>query len=180
MPPLFSQTFMIGSLAVPSAVIFLAVLAGIGLLYGFVAGRDRIVHVILSLYVALAIVTNAPLLAYVYRWFQAVPSVQARLLCFLGVFIIVFLLLWRSHILRSMARERGRIWEAGLFSLLQMGLVMTIVLLLVPREAVDPLPALLKSVFVSDLGRSIWLIGPLIALIFTGRPAGGETVDLHA
>lgn len=180
MPPLFSQTFLIGTLAVPSVVVFLLVLAGIGLLYGFVAGRDRIVHVILSLYVALAIVTNAPLLSYIYRWFQAVPSVRARLLCFLGVFLGVFFLLWRSHLLRNMARARGRLWEAGLFSLLQMGLVMTIVFLLVPREAVNPLPGLLKNLFVSDLGRSLWLIAPLIALIVTGRPSGGEEADLEA
>ena len=179
MPPLFSQTMMIGTLAVPSAVIFLLVLAGVGLLYGFVAGRDRIVHVILSLYVALAIVTNAPLLSYVYRLFQSVPSITTRLLCFLGMFLVVFFLLWRSHILRGMARERGRLWEAGLFSLLQMGLVMTIVLLLVPRETVEPLPGLLKNLFVSDLGRSFWLIGPLFALVFTGRPVSVETMDLE-
>ena len=170
---------MIGSVAVPSAIIFLLVLAGTGLLYGLVAGRDRVIHVMIALYLSLAIVTNAPIIGVLYRWFQSVQSSTIRLLCFLGVFIFVFFLLWRSHILRAMARERGRFWEAGLFSLLLMGLVVTIVLLLVPREVVDPLPALLKTLFASDLGRSLWLIAPLIALIFTGRPSLEDALDLE-
>lgn len=174
MSSLFSQTFQIGSIAVPSALMFLFVLGGVGILYGIVAGRDRIVHVILSLYVSLAVVTNAPLLGYIYRWFQSVSSITVRLVCFLGVFLLVFFLLWRSHLLRGMARERGHWWEACLFSLLQMGLVITIALVLVPREALDPLPALLKNVFVSDLGRSFWLLAPLVALIFTGKTSASD------
>lgn len=179
MAPLFSQTFLIGSLPVPSVLVFLIVLVATGMLYGIVAGRDRIVHVILSLYVALAIVTNAPLLGYIYRAFQSVSSITTRLICFLGVFLLVFFLLWRSHILRGMARERGHLWEACLFSVLQMGLVLTIILILVPHEAVDSLPALLKNIFVSDLGRSFWLMAPLVALVLTGRPSLDAALELE-
>jgi hypothetical protein len=78
-----------------------------------------------------------------------------------------------------MARERGHLWEACLFSVLQMGLVLTIILILVPHEAIDSLPALLKNIFVSDLGRSFWLIAPLVALVLTGRPTLDAALELE-
>ncbi len=169
---------MIGTYGMPNTVLFLLVLLGVAMLYGFVAGRDRVVHVLISLYIALAVVTNVPLLTYLHRWFQSIHSATLQLLWFLGAFLIIFAALWRSHILRGMARERGRWWESCLFSVLQVALIVTIVGLLMPMETVATTPPLIKNIFLSDLGRSVWLLAPFVALVALGRPQGGETVDL--
>lgn len=170
---------MIGSLGIPSAVLFLLVLAVTSVLYGVFAGRDRVVHVLISLYLALAIVTNVPILGYIHQWFHAIPNATVQLVWFLGMFLTIFFVLWRSKILRGMAKERGRWWEACLFSLLQATLTLTIVCLLLPGDTTNLLPPLLKNLFLTDIGRSLWLLAPFVALVALGGE-NGDTFELEA
>lgn len=169
--------FMIGSLAVSRAVLFLLIVAFTSILYGVFVGRDRVVHVLISLYLALAIVTNVPILSYLYQVFHSVHNITVQLLWFLGVFVVIFFVLWRSHILRGMAQARGRVWESCLFSVLQATLTLTMIGILLPTEATKSLPSLFINLFLSDIGRSLWLLAPFVALAVLGRE-GGEIQDI--
>lgn len=92
-----------------------------GIIYGFVVGRDRAVTVLLATYVSLAVVTNAPILGRINLALGINQSPWLTLFWFFGVFAIVFLILWRSAILRSLASSRGAWWETLLFSTMQIG-----------------------------------------------------------
>lgn len=147
------------------------------LAYGVFVGRDRMVTLLLSMYLSLAILTNAPLITTASRWLRVQDRPTLQLAWFLGLFLLMFFLLWRSDILRGMAFERGAWWESVLLVLFQLGLLVSIVLFLLPTAFLASIPVGLVEVFLGDLGRSFWLIAPLIFLAVLGR-SGGGTLDL--
>ncbi|MFA6018585.1 MAG: hypothetical protein WC776_05430 [Patescibacteria group bacterium] len=165
----FSAPLMIGSLALPSDLLFLCVLLGFGLLYGFFIGRDRAIHVLLSVYLAFVVITNAPVLSTLSRVFSIQSYPALRIIWFLGFFLLIFFVLWRSPILRNMARERGSWWEACLFGVFQIGLVASIALFLLPSEFVQSLPPHIQWVFLDDIGRSFWIMAPIVVLALLKR-----------
>jgi hypothetical protein len=143
------------------------------LAYGVFVGRDRMVTLLLSMYLSLAILTNAPLVGVVSRWLAVQNNPTLQLGWFLGLFLLMFFLLWRSDILRGMAFERGSWWESVLLVLLQVGLLVSIVLFLLPSAWLLSVPGIVINLFLGDIGRSFWLIAPLLFLAFLGRNTGG-------
>lgn len=179
----FAAPLMIGSLAIPSDVLFLVVAAILGFGYGIAIGRDRAVLVLLSMYVAFCVVTNAPVISTISQGlgFGRIPVLRVG--WFLGLFLIFFLILWRSATLRNLARERGSFVHAGIFGVLEVGFLSSAVLFLLPAEAINGMPNLFKIVFLQDIGRSIWFIAPMIGVALLGRTqksgifAGDEPID---
>lgn len=147
------------------------------LAYGIFVGRDRMVTLLLSVYLSLAILTNAPFIGTVSRWLglQNRPVLQVG--WFVGLFLLMFLLLWRSDVLRGMAYERGSWWESILLVFLQVGLLTSIVLFLLPIAWLASLPVQVTEVFLGEVGRSFWLIAPLVFLAILGRK--GDTFDVE-
>jgi len=140
-----------------------------GLVYGFAVGRDRAVTVLLSTYLSLAVVTNAPILARISQAFNVGKSSSFQLVWFLGIFFLIFGVLWRSHLLRNLAQERGAWWETALFSFTQVGLLVSIALALLPTEATQNLSPFFQQAFLGEIGRSFWLIAPIPLLYIIGR-----------
>lgn len=157
--------------------ILIGVVIGV-LAYGVFVGRDRMVTLLLSMYLSLAVLTNAPLVGVVSRWLSVQNNPTLQLGWFLGLFLIMFFLLWRSDILRGMAFERGSWWESVLLVLLQVGLLISIVLFLLPTAWLSSVPEIVINLFLGDIGRSFWLIAPLLFLAFLGRNTGG-VMDLE-
>lgn len=142
------------------------------LAYGVFVGRDRMVTLLLATYLSLAVLTNAPIIAIASRSFGIHDHPTLRLGWFLGLFFLMSFLVWRSHILRGMAYERGAWWESSLLVVLQAGLMISIVLFLLPTPMLGALPPPLIQTFLGDAGRSFWLIAPLVFLAVLGRRAG--------
>lgn len=138
-------------------------------IYGMAVGRDRAVLILLSTYIALAVVTNAPIVSFLNRTFNTYGSPTIQLVWFLGLFASIFFLLWKSHVLRGMAKSRGSWWEAVLFSLLQVGLAASVALFLLPTEMTDPIQGVLRDLFLDIGARSFWLIAPIVFLAWLGR-----------
>lgn len=147
------------------------------LAYGVFVGRDRMVTLLLSLYLSLAVLTNAPLIASASRWLHVQDRPTLQITWFFGIFLFMFFLLWRSDILRGLAYERGSWWQSALLVVLQIGLLVSIGLFLAPVSVLAGLPREMSQLFVSDVGRTVWLMAPLAFLAFLGR--GGETLDLE-
>jgi hypothetical protein len=163
-----SQLGMFGSLDITILIGFL-VLAGA---YGIFAGRDRCIVMLVSTYVSLAVVTNTPAVSMLNRALNATSNQSLQLVWFVGVFAIVFFLLWKSDLMRNLGYERGVWWESILFSFCQVGLTVSSALYLIPHEASAKLSPLFQQAFLSDEGRSIWLLAPIILLFTLGRSSG--------
>ncbi len=155
------------NLANPSWDLFIVLFFVVGsLLYGFTLGRERVIVLIVSVYMALAVIQNAPWL-HDFRTQVSVGNLFAfQVTTFLGVFVLLFFLLSRSALMRSLTlSDQGRWWHVLLFSFLQVGLLISMTVSYLPKEAVDQLLAPTRLIFASPEGRFAWIGLPIVAMI---------------
>lgn len=142
-------------------------------LYGVSLGRDRIIVILVSLYMALAVVNTAPYLDVLEKSSQEILSkiFVFKITGFLGVFIVLFFLLSHSALLRTIAAsdERGPWWQVMLFSFLHVGLLISVTLSFLPPEAVGKLAPLTQRIFTEELSRFLWVAAPIVAMILVRR-----------
>lgn len=149
-------------------LLFFAIAA---LLYGLSLGRDRVIVILISMYMALAIVTNTPLLLALDGPLHFSTNPVLKVVFFLGTFILLFILVTRSSLLRTVGAVKvpGSWWQTILFSLFQVGLLISITLNLLPKEVTQGLSSFTKELFLSDNGRSAWMALPVLIMIFAPR-----------
>ncbi|MFA6429524.1 MAG: hypothetical protein WCV84_03445 [Patescibacteria group bacterium] len=148
------------------------------LVYGWFAGRDRAVTILMSLYASLAIMTYVPITTTLQRWVPLLRGGSAVLACFLGMFAIVYLLLWNSHLFRCLPADRGSWWEATITGILHVGLFVCMAFLLLPSELTRSAPATFLLLFQGLIPRAVWFIAPIVFLYFATDGYEGRTMDL--
>lgn len=155
--------------AAPSWDLFIALFfVASALIYGFSLGRDRIIVILVSLYMALAVVNSAPFIHNLNTQINISTSLFAfQVSTFLGVFLALFFFLSRSALLRSLgtASGAGPWWQVLLFSILHSGLLVSIVLSFMPTEMLNILAEPTREIFTSEFGRFIWITMPIIAMM---------------
>lgn len=136
-------------------------------LYGISLGRDRILVILISIYMALAVVQNAP---YVKALSQKVLDVNVgffafKFTIFLGVFVLLFFFLSRSALLNSVVSLQAGSWlYVIIFSILHVGLLLSTILSFFPKDSLEQLLPLTREIFVSDLARFLWITLPIVAM----------------
>ncbi|MFA5051664.1 MAG: hypothetical protein WC544_01210 [Patescibacteria group bacterium] len=145
-------------------------------LYGLSLGRDRIITILVSIYMSLAIVEHTPFLKS--EAFQhSINNVTSQFFvfqisAFVFLFIVLFLIISRSALIKTIASsdKAGPWWQVFVFSILHVGLLVSIILSYIPKEAVDSVLApLTRQVFTTELAQSVWIVGPVVAmLVFKG------------
>jgi hypothetical protein len=143
-----------------------------GLLYGLSLGRDRIIVILISIYMALAVANTAPYIGLMNSDGSSLAAL--RVSGFIAVFIILFFLLSRSALLKTVASTdtHGSWWQVILFSILHVGLLISITLSFLPAGATNQLAPLTQKLFVQDLARFIWIVAPIVAMILFKGGAG--------
>lgn len=139
-----------------------------GFLYGLSLGRDRIIVILVSIYMALAVVTTAPYIGTVAADVGIEQIFVIRISMFVTTFIVLFFLLSRSALLKTVAataENRGNFWQVMLFSFLHVGLLISITLSFLPGEASESLAPLTQQMFATDMARFLWIILPILAMI---------------
>ena len=152
-------------LATPSWDLFLLLFFVIGvMLYGLSLGRDRIVVIMVSIYMGLAIVTNAPYLQHLTS--LSVNDVSFRIGAFLGVFLLLFFMLSRNALIRSLdVGQPGHWFHTIVFSVLHVGLLVSVALSFLPAAALAHFSSATLALFHSDIGKSAWLVAPAAAMM---------------
>lgn len=140
------------------------------LLYGVILGRDRMMTILISIYMALAVVNALPYVANIQASLGLSQVMAFRLISFAVVFALLFSLLSRSALGSALgASGRGPWWQVFLLSVLQVGLLVSIVLSFLPPSAVQNLAPLTRRVFAQENARFIWIIAPILAMaVFRG------------
>jgi len=141
------------------------------LVYGHLVGRDRAIITLVASYISLAVVTNTPLVSWLNRALRLSSNPMLQVIWFLGIFILVFAILYTSPLLKQMASDPGSLVERSLFAILQVGLLASIVLFLLPTEMAAQ-GGLLNTVFGGPVAKSVWLIAPVVFLATLGRVWG--------
>lgn len=157
------------SLSTPSWDLFIILFFVIAIfLYGISLGRDRNIIILIGIYMSLAVVNSAPFKTLEDRLGTLAVGkfMVLKTVLFLGTFIVLFFLLSRSSLLKSIGFQMsGPWWHAFLFSVLHVGLLVSVALSFMPEGALDRLAPITKLVFTSDMGRFAWVIAPIIAII---------------
>lgn len=138
-----------------------------GFLYGLSLGRDRVIVILISVYMALAVVNMAPFIGDFRSTIGADQFFGFRVSTFLVVFILLFFLMSRSALVSTVASSdtRGSWWQVLVFSFLHVGLLISITLSFLPPTASAHLAPLTQKIFVEDIGRFVWIVAPIVAMI---------------
>ena len=137
------------------------------LLYGLSLGRDRVIVILISVYMALAVVNSAPYIGTFQTDIGINQFFVFRISAFVAVFIALFFLMSRSALMSTVANSdsRGAWWQVLLFSFLHVGLLISITLSFLPASASETLAPFTQKIFVSDGGRFFWIVTPILAMI---------------
>ena len=142
------------------------------LVYGLILGRDRIVLMLISVYIGLAVLRSSTFLE------ELIPETYGpnnififKISVFIGVFVILFFFLSRSSVLRTLAKNDapGSWIQIIIFSMLQVGLLISITLSFISPEYHDQLSSFTKEWFVGSNAEFFWIIAPIIAMALLGR-----------
>jgi len=141
------------------------------LMYGLSLGRDRLLVILVSIYMSLAVVKYVPFITDFNASININDAFALRVSVFLGIFIILFFLLSQSALMRTLGvnSERGPMWQVMLFSILHVGLLISVTLSFFPAETADIFSPLTRTLFVGDISKAVWVLLPVFAMAFIGR-----------
>jgi len=159
--------------ATPNWDTFILLLFIIGaLLYGLSLGRDRVIVILVSVYMALAVVANAPVLRDLNLLQLSVnDNFVLKIGFFLGMFVALFFMLSRSALLKTIGGNggSGSWWQTIIFSILQVGLLISITLSFLPPEISGNLTQFTRDIFLSYWGKSAWMVLPVVFMAIAPR-----------
>ncbi|TAL19525.1 hypothetical protein EPN90_03310 [Patescibacteria group bacterium] len=155
------------NLATPTWDLFILLFFLVGsLVYGLSMGRERVVMLIVAIYMDLAVVNNAP---YLHTFKANISLGQAfafQITTFVSVFLVLFFLLSKTALARSFSLDdHGKWWQILLFSTLHVGLLTSVILSYLPPSALAHLTMVTRQIFTSDTGKFVWIILPIAAMI---------------
>jgi hypothetical protein len=146
------------------------------LLYGMSLGRDRIIVILISIYMAMAVINTAPFLGDASAEIGVNQFFVFKITAFVAVFVALFFMLSRSALISTVASsdERGKWWQVIVFSILHVGLLISITLSFLPESALEDLAPLTKSLFTTDITRFIWVLAPIVLMVMIKGGAAGK------
>ena len=155
----------------PTWDLFIVVFLLVGtLIYGFSMGRDRIIMIMVAVYIALVAATHLP---YSPQFGASLPITNGffvKISTFLGLFVVLFFMLTRSALNHAIAGSGalGRWWHILLLAFLQVGMLISVVLGFLPGEWLTHLSLLTQTIFVSPWGKFAWVLIPIFGLLIVG------------
>lgn len=147
-----------------------------GFLYGLSLGRDRIIVILVSIYMSLAVVNAAPYLSSGATEVGIGSFFVLKVSAFIILFISLFFLLSRSALLATIASSdtHGAWWQVLLFSFLHVGLLTAITLSFLPTSSLNTLAPLTRSLFSGNTALFLWIIAPILAMVLIKGGADGK------
>lgn len=139
------------------------------ILYGMALGRERVLSILISIYIGLAISSNLPFLNEKTAAKIGVSSVfTLKLLVFAAALVIGFYVFSRAGALVSLSAG-SKITHIFIFSVCQVGLLVSVILSFLPTTVIDSFLPLTRQLFATELARFLWILAPLAAMFFAKR-----------
>jgi hypothetical protein len=142
----------------------------VSVIYSFAAGKGKIISILVAVYMSELIVIQAPFIGTSAAQQLNVALYLGRLIAFLAMFLFFFLVL-SKYVFRTSVEHRGvSSWFFSLmFSVLQVGFLISVVLSFLPTEVKNDFSPLISILFVSQMSQFVWLLLPIAFLVITGR-----------
>ena len=133
-------------------------------IYGISLGRDRIIVILVSIYMSLAVVNAMPSAVFNI----GIDKVHAfQITAFIVVFIALFFLLSRSGLMKAFGAvaSQGPFWQVILFSILHVGLLVSIGMSFLPEVALAKFAPLTQTIFTDEWMQFAWIAAPVVAML---------------
>jgi MFS family permease len=149
------------------------------IVYGFSLGRDRIIIILVTVYMALAVVNYAPFLGTLSADIGVAGLFAFRVSAFVVSFMALFFMMSRSALAGTLGRRTsdGSWWQTFVFSFLQTGLLIAAVFSFLPASITDNLAPLTKQLFVNKMAMFVWIILPIIFMMMIRGHVRAEDKD---
>lgn len=150
--------------ATPSWDIFVVIFSLVAVfLYGLSLGRDRLIVILVSIYITFAVIASAPV-----DWVFA-DDFTAKAVAFPILLVVIFFLLTRTSLASVFGRlASGNLWQVFLFSVLHVGMIISLTIYFLPGSAIEGLHPLTQFLFAGNIARLLWVTAPVAALaLFT-------------
>lgn len=143
-------------------------------IYAFATGRGRVINILLSVYMAKLLVLEAPFITETINSKLNLPLASLQqLAAFVALFLVLFLFLGRFVFKTSAdSRHISSILFSLVFSVLQIGLLINIILAFLPLNVQSGFSPLIQALFISDPASFVWLVVPIVYLILLGKFVG--------
>ncbi len=140
-------------------------------LFAFAAGRGRMLTILVSTYMSQLLVIKAPFFSEaVSGKFNIGTATLAQLVAFAVLFLIFFVFLSRYAFRSSVdGRNITALPFVLIFTVLQVGLLINIVISYLPEQVQNSLSPLIQMLFLHPNAGFIWLLAPVVFLIAVGR-----------
>lgn len=140
------------------------------LIYGFSLGRDRIIMIMVALYMALVAVTNLPVIPQFGARIALDNGFAIRVGTFVGLFVILFFMLTRSALSHALSGNGalGPWWHVLFLSFVQVGMLISVVMSFLPVGWLEKLAPFTRTIFVSPWGKFLWVLMPIFGLLLIG------------
>ncbi len=141
------------------------------LLYGLSLGRTRAVVSFLGVYIAYAVYSVFPFWDWLHKAIKFSPALYlTQIGFFLVVYLIVFLVLNKSLVKSRMTIGEASFFAVSIISILQLGLLMTIILNILSIDVVAKIvPAYLARFFITPSAMFYWFVAPIPALLLVRK-----------
>ena len=142
------------------------------LIYGLSLGRDRIIVILVSIYMALAVVEYAPFAEKLVSGSSLEGFFLFKVISFVVVFLILFFVLAQSALLNTIATRNASKswWQTIVFSILHVGLIISITLSFLPESFANELSSFTYRIFATEMARFVWIILPIIMMAVIRKP----------
>lgn len=139
-------------------------------LYGLSLGLNRILVILISIYLSLALIDYFPFTNATLPEIKIGGGVSLRVTLFIGVVLVLFFFLSRSALLRAFkGGSDGSFFQILIFSILHVGLLISVALSYMPESFTNGLSPLTHTLFMNQTARFVWIFLPIVALILVGR-----------
>lgn len=169
-----SLAALIGIKASLDLLIVLVIFAG-GILYGILAGRNRLILIILATYLALVLQPVLPYGAALKKGIDSQRAFAIDIGAFFALIILFSVLLKRSVVkaaLRTPKLGDGGFLQVTIFSILASGLILAYSYSFLPLPLKRETNSSLRSLIFSDEARFWWTIAPLAGLLLIRKKEG--------
>lgn len=157
-------------------ILFLIVAA---FLLGLTMGRNKIIVLLISIYVAIVVINFFP-----FGDIFEIPKTSDNFVYPIAIFIVtvfIFYILLSNSALKKALRRTGdkSVFLICLFSLFCIGLVLSVVLSFFPKDLVETLNPVTQKLFMSELSQFLWALVPVLgmAVIRKRRKRRGRPIE---
>jgi hypothetical protein len=139
------------------------------LLYGLSLGRTRALVSLLGIYIAFVFNSTFIYFGQLYEWIPIQDTQLIRIGLFLLVYFLVFAILNKSLVKTRLTLREASFFSVFLISILQLGLLISIITNLLSDNYLVYLPPIFLTYFGSGLALFYWSIAPIVILLFMRR-----------